>query len=66
MVSVFTRKGHIMETEYKLVVLESLWAPDCCRWSACWDSYDIDVPTGTGPTKEDAVFELVALWGFPK
>jgi hypothetical protein len=48
----------------------TVWQTDApfadSQWAACFDDYDLDCHTGTGPSPEEAIIELISLWDLPK
>jgi len=45
----------------EIQIHEDLEAPEFARWVAHEGDYDLEVPTGTGETPEEAVLELIPL-----
>jgi hypothetical protein len=53
------------ERHYKFAVAETLGPPDM-MFQACFDDFDLDCPTGSGPTPEEAIIDLLSLHDLPK
>lgn len=56
-------------SRYTITTLQDItgFAPRDSIWTACFGDFDLDVPTGTGPTEAAAIADLLdnykAPWG---
>ena len=58
-----TRSDKAAEKRCEFVVSVQDYAPDSMRYLATLGDYDLDAPTGRGPTPADAIRDWLDMWG---
>ncbi len=49
--------------KYEITTWQYPHAPPFACWMACFGEYDLDAPTGTGATEEEAITNLIEMHG---